>query len=96
MVLRCKISNTRTSGKRTITQPYTQISKFLSYVLRHKPDAIGLELDAEGWAYIPELSRLVLAGQRLAGMIPLFPLIWRTGYGGQITIAGNGFGKIGS
>ncbi len=42
------------------------------------------------------LSRLVLAGQRLARMIPLFPLIWRTGYGGQITIAGNGFGKIGS
>lgn len=32
-----------------------QTSKFLSYVLRHKPDAIGLELDPEGWADIEEL-----------------------------------------
>jgi len=30
-------------------------SKFLSYVLRHKPDAIGLTLDAEGWAHLPTL-----------------------------------------
>lgn len=35
----------------------TEISKFLSYVLRHKPDAIGLELDPEGWANIDELIR---------------------------------------
>lgn len=27
----------------------TRISKFLSYVLRHKPDAIGVELDEAGW-----------------------------------------------
>lgn len=27
-----------------------QISKFLSYVLRHNPEAIGLTLDANGWA----------------------------------------------
>ncbi len=33
----------------------TQISKFLSFVLRHKPDAIGLTLDAEGWADIDEI-----------------------------------------
>jgi len=30
-------------------------SKFLSYVLRHKPDAIGIHLDTEGWAAIDEL-----------------------------------------
>jgi putative RNA 2'-phosphotransferase len=30
-------------------------SKFLSYILRHKPDAIGLDLDPEGWADIEEL-----------------------------------------
>lgn len=29
-----------------------EISKFLSYVLRHKPEAIGLELDNEGWVDI--------------------------------------------
>lgn len=32
-----------------------KISKFLSYVLRHKPDAIGLTLDEHGWANIDEL-----------------------------------------
>ncbi|MES9903149.1 MAG: RNA 2'-phosphotransferase [Sedimenticola sp.] len=30
-------------------------SKFLSFVLRHKPEAIGLVLDSQGWASIPEL-----------------------------------------
>jgi putative RNA 2'-phosphotransferase len=32
-----------------------QLSKFLSLVLRHKPDAIGLALDSQGWAGIDEL-----------------------------------------
>lgn len=30
-------------------------SKFLSYVVRHKPEDIGLKLNAEGWASIAEL-----------------------------------------
>ncbi len=33
----------------------TQLSKFLSLVLRHRPEIIGLELDAGGWAEISEL-----------------------------------------
>jgi putative RNA 2'-phosphotransferase len=32
-----------------------EISKFLSYVLRHKPQAVGIVLDAEGWVAIEEL-----------------------------------------
>ena len=32
-----------------------KISKLLSYVLRHKPEAIGLTLDKEGWASLDEL-----------------------------------------
>jgi putative RNA 2'-phosphotransferase len=32
-----------------------EISKFLSYVLRHRPAAIGLELDAAGWADVDAL-----------------------------------------
>ena len=31
---------------------HTQISKFLSLILRHKPEEIGLKLDQEGWAKI--------------------------------------------
>ena len=34
---------------------FVKQSKFLSYVLRHKPDAINLELDPEGWALVDEL-----------------------------------------
>ncbi len=31
------------------------ISKFLSLILRHQPEKIGLTLDAEGWALVDEL-----------------------------------------
>jgi len=33
----------------------TALSKFLSFVLRHQPDAIGVELDANGWIAIDRL-----------------------------------------
>lgn len=33
----------------------SEISKFLSYALRHQPEAIGLSLDKEGWAIISDL-----------------------------------------
>lgn len=33
----------------------TEISKFLSYVLRHAPQRIGLTLDREGWAALEAL-----------------------------------------
>lgn len=35
-----------------------RISKFLSLVLRHKPDTIGLHLDENGWASVDELIQL--------------------------------------
>ena len=34
---------------------FSDVSKFLSYVLRHQPDAIGISLDREGWADIDAL-----------------------------------------
>lgn len=40
-----------------------ETSKFLSYVLRHQPDVIGLTLDREGWAEIAAL----IAGAAQAG-----------------------------
>ena len=36
-------------------------SKFLSFVLRHRPESIGLSLDSEGWV---EISELLVACQR--------------------------------
>lgn len=35
-----------------------EMSKFLSYILRHEPESIGLILDSEGWANIHELVQL--------------------------------------
>src|SRR5215203_5941593 len=34
-----------------------QISKFLSLVLRHKPETIGIELDQNGWADVDTLLK---------------------------------------
>ncbi len=45
---------------------HIKTSKFLSYVLRHKPEAIGLEIDRAGWAEVDQLiSRANQAGQTL-------------------------------
>jgi putative RNA 2'-phosphotransferase len=42
-------------------------SKLLSYLLRHRPDSIGLQLDAAGWADIDELIRCAAAhGKKLS------------------------------
>jgi len=35
----------------------TKTSKFLSLVLRHKPETIGLELDVNGWVGVKELLK---------------------------------------
>lgn len=34
-----------------------RISKFLSFILRHEPQSIGLTLDDQGWAVVDELLR---------------------------------------
>ncbi len=46
-----------------------KLSKFLSFVLRHEPDEIGLALNAEGWANIDQLiERANAAGTELAAL----------------------------
>jgi putative RNA 2'-phosphotransferase len=51
------------------TQPkpltHREISKFLSHVLRHAPETIGISLDANGWVDIADLlSKSKKAGKR--------------------------------
>jgi putative RNA 2'-phosphotransferase len=41
-----------------MNQKLISTSKFISLVLRHKPERIGLQLDGNGWAGIDELLRL--------------------------------------
>lgn len=42
----------------------TRLSKFLSYVLRHRPDAVGLELDEAGWVEVDVLIEAARAHGR--------------------------------
>jgi putative RNA 2'-phosphotransferase len=46
-----------------MSKQHDKKSKFLSYVLRHSPESIGLTLDASGWAVIDALlARLAATG----------------------------------
>ncbi|WP_193100689.1 RNA 2'-phosphotransferase [Burkholderia sp. Z1] len=44
-----------TQNNKSLAPDATSISKTLSYLLRHAPQTIGLQLDPEGWADIGEL-----------------------------------------
>lgn len=48
-----------------MSHQHAETSKFLSYVLRHEPHAIGLTLDSEGWADITAL----ISGARQSGRV---------------------------
>ena len=47
-----------------MTTHVVSTSKFLSLILRHQPEKIGLSLDANGWASIDDLLRLSTAKGR--------------------------------
>jgi putative RNA 2'-phosphotransferase len=44
-----------------MSKTLVEVSKFLSFVLRHEPQAIGVALDSEGWANVDAL--VAAAGQ---------------------------------
>jgi putative RNA 2'-phosphotransferase len=44
-----------------MSKQLTETSKFLSYVLRHQPDAIGITLDLEGWV---DIAALIVAAAK--------------------------------
>jgi putative RNA 2'-phosphotransferase len=51
-----------------MTRDNIRTSKFLSLVLRHQPESIGLALDANGWA---DIDALIAARQaRTASLSP--------------------------
>jgi putative RNA 2'-phosphotransferase len=50
-----------------MSKRHTHISKFLSFVLRHRPDEIGIRLDPNGWVAISELLTACAAhGERIS------------------------------
>ena len=44
-----------------MSDPTIRISKFLSLVLRHKPEAVGVELDPNGWVAVDALLQSAAA-----------------------------------
>jgi len=50
---------------RETTPDLTRISKYISLILRHKPEVIGIQLDAHGWADVNAL---------LAGISKKYPI----------------------
>jgi len=52
-----------------------KLSRFVSYVLRHKPDSIGLTLDSQGWASIDELITKGNAGGTAFSRIDLLKMV---------------------
>ena len=48
-----------------MSAPLVRTSKFLSYVLRHEPEALGLTLDPGGWADVDTLLKNAQAAGRL-------------------------------
>lgn len=46
---------------------YTETSKFIALILRHKPETIGITLDEHGWAEVDALiDGINAAGHSLA------------------------------
>ena len=43
--------------KNIMANDLTKTSKFISLILRHKPETIGIELDEHGWANVDELLK---------------------------------------
>lgn len=52
-----------------------RISKFLSLVLRHRPEAIGLTLDEHGWAEVDELLSRAARNKRKISMETLLRVV---------------------
>ncbi|WP_300073232.1 RNA 2'-phosphotransferase [uncultured Ruegeria sp.] len=50
-------------------------SKFLSLVLRHRPDEIDLQLDKQGWARVDDLLRKLKKANRKLSRDELFRLV---------------------
>ncbi len=63
-------------------------STFLSLVLRHRPDVIGLSLDAEGWADIDELIRRAHARRPLTR--PLIEAVVENSHKQRFAISADG------
>ena len=52
------------SRNRFMSYEHKRTSKFLSLVLRHKPETIGIELDSQGWVNVDVLLKAMNANKK--------------------------------
>jgi putative RNA 2'-phosphotransferase len=53
----------------------TKISKYLSFILRHNPESIGMQLDSEGWLNIDELIKNANASGKSITLVQLHEVV---------------------
>ncbi len=66
---------------------FTKTSKFLSLILRHKPEIIGIRLDEHGWAEIDELIEGINRSGKYSIDMPILEEIVRTDEKQRYTIS---------
>lgn len=52
--------------KKTTERRLERLSKFISMILRHRPEVIGITLDEHGWANVDELIEGINKTEALA------------------------------
>ncbi|HHT8249699.1 TPA: RNA 2'-phosphotransferase [Citrobacter braakii] len=52
-----------------------ETSQYLSFILRHSPESIGLQLDSEGWAVIDDFLHLAAQNGRLIEKSELIDIV---------------------
>lgn len=58
-----------------MSNDYTKISKYISLILRHKPEVAGITLDKNGWADTFELIRAVASKYPGFGWVQLLEIV---------------------
>ena len=58
-VARSRLAGYIERGRSMTDKAITRTSKFLSLILRHEPERVGLKLDSAGWVAVDELLEAV-------------------------------------
>lgn len=68
----------------------TRLSVYISYLLRHQPEAIGLTMDSHGWVSVAELIEKMNAAGRYHITAPVLDAIVRTDNKGRFRYSEDG------
>lgn len=61
----------RTPAAENVVKPSARLSRFLAFLLRHKPETLDLELDAQGWTSLVDLVLKINKSKRFPQPVTL-------------------------